>query len=37
VVCDRRVCDLPFAAGVDPVRYVFDRTDAGGVGTTASP
>jgi uncharacterized protein with NAD-binding domain and iron-sulfur cluster len=33
VVYDRRVCELPFAAGVDtPVQYVFDRTEAGGVG-----
>ena len=33
VVYDRRVCDLPFAAGVGtPVQYVFDRTEAGGVG-----
>jgi hydroxysqualene dehydroxylase len=33
VVYDRRVCDLPFAAGVDtPVQYVFDRGEAGGVG-----
>jgi hydroxysqualene dehydroxylase len=29
VVYDRRVCDLPFAAGVGtPVQYVFDRTAA---------
>jgi uncharacterized protein with NAD-binding domain and iron-sulfur cluster len=33
VVYDRRVCELPFAAGVrTPVQYVFDRTEAGGVG-----
>jgi hypothetical protein len=33
VVYDRRVCELPFAAGVGtPVQYVFDRTEAGGVG-----
>jgi hydroxysqualene dehydroxylase len=33
VVYDRHVCDPPFAAGVDtPVQYVFDRSDAGGVG-----
>ncbi len=33
VVYDRVVCELPFAAGVGtPVQYVFDRTDAGGVG-----
>jgi squalene-associated FAD-dependent desaturase len=32
VVYDRRVCDLPFAAGVDtPVQYVFDRTEAVGL------
>jgi squalene-associated FAD-dependent desaturase len=32
VVYDRRVCDLPFAAGVGtPVQYVFDRSEAGGV------
>jgi squalene-associated FAD-dependent desaturase len=32
VVYDRRVCDLPFAAGVDtPVQYVFDRTEAAGL------
>jgi len=32
VVYDRRVCDLPFAAGVDtPVQYVFDRTEAIGL------
>jgi squalene-associated FAD-dependent desaturase len=33
VVYDLRVCDLPFAAGVDtPVQYVFDRTKAVGLG-----
>ncbi len=33
VVYDRRVCELPFAAGVrTPVQYVFDRSEAGGVG-----
>jgi squalene-associated FAD-dependent desaturase len=33
VVYDRRVCELPFAAGVGtPVQYVFDRGAAGGVG-----
>jgi uncharacterized protein with NAD-binding domain and iron-sulfur cluster len=33
VVYNRRVCELPFAAGVGtPVQYVFDRTEAGGVG-----
>jgi hydroxysqualene dehydroxylase len=33
VVYDRRVCDLPFAAGVGtPVQYVFDRTAAAGLG-----
>ncbi len=33
VVYDRRVCELPFAAGVGtPVQYVFDRSEAGGVG-----
>jgi squalene-associated FAD-dependent desaturase len=32
VVYDRRVCELPFAAGVGtPVQYVFDRSEAGGV------
>lgn len=32
VVYDRRVCDLPFAAGVGtPVQYVFDRTEAAGL------
>lgn len=32
IVYDRRVCDLPFAAGVDtPVQYVFDRTEATGL------
>ncbi|HWW32190.1 MAG TPA: hydroxysqualene dehydroxylase HpnE [Steroidobacteraceae bacterium] len=31
VVYDRRVCEEPFAAGVDtPVQYVFDRTEAAG-------
>jgi len=31
VVYDRRVCDVPFAAGVGtPVQYVFDRTSAAG-------
>jgi squalene-associated FAD-dependent desaturase len=34
VVYDRRVCELPFAAGVrTPVQYVFDRSEAGGVGS----
>jgi squalene-associated FAD-dependent desaturase len=34
VVYDRRVCELPFAAGVDtPVQYVFDRTAAVGLRT----
>ena len=33
VVYDRTVCDLPFVGGVEsPVQYVFDRSDAGGVG-----
>jgi len=33
VVYDRSVCELPFVGGVDsPVQYVFDRSDAGGVG-----
>jgi squalene-associated FAD-dependent desaturase len=33
VVYDRVVCEQPFAAGVrSPVQYVFDRSDAGGVG-----
>ncbi len=33
VVYNRRVCELPFAAGVGtPVQYVFDRGEAGGVG-----
>ncbi len=33
VVYDRVVCDPPFAAGVGtPVQYLFDRSDAGGVG-----
>ncbi|HEX4836923.1 MAG TPA: FAD-dependent oxidoreductase, partial [Solirubrobacteraceae bacterium] len=32
VVYDRRVCELPFAAGVGtPVQYVFDRTEAAGL------
>ncbi|HEX4114372.1 MAG TPA: hydroxysqualene dehydroxylase HpnE [Solirubrobacteraceae bacterium] len=32
VVYDRRVCDLPFAAGVGtPVQYVFDRGKAAGL------
>ncbi len=32
VVYDRRVCELPFAAGVGtPVQYVFDRTAAAGL------
>lgn len=32
VVYDRKVCDLPFAAGVEtPVQYVFDRTEAVGL------
>lgn len=32
VVYDRRVCDLPFAAGVGtPVQYIFDRTSAAGL------
>jgi squalene-associated FAD-dependent desaturase len=32
VVFDRRVLDVPFAAGVDtPVQYVFDRTASSGV------
>ncbi len=32
VVYDRRVCELPFAAGVGtPVQYVFDRTAAAGI------
>jgi squalene-associated FAD-dependent desaturase len=31
IVYDRRVCDVPFAAGVGtPVQYVFDRTQAAG-------
>jgi squalene-associated FAD-dependent desaturase len=31
VLYDRRVCELPFAAGIEtPVQYVFDRTRAGG-------
>jgi squalene-associated FAD-dependent desaturase len=34
VVYDRRVMDLPFAAGVrTPVQFVFDRTDSSGVET----
>jgi squalene-associated FAD-dependent desaturase len=33
VVYDRKVCELSFAAGVGtPVQYVFDRSEAGGVG-----
>jgi squalene-associated FAD-dependent desaturase len=33
VVYDRRVCDVGFAAGVGtPVQYVFDRTEAVGIG-----
>jgi squalene-associated FAD-dependent desaturase len=33
VVYDRRVCELPFAAGVGtPVQYLFDRTAAAGLG-----
>jgi squalene-associated FAD-dependent desaturase len=33
IVYDRRVLELPFAAGVDtPVQYVFDRTASAGVG-----
>jgi hydroxysqualene dehydroxylase len=33
VVYDRVVCEQPFAAGVGtPVQYVFDRSEAGGVG-----
>lgn len=33
VVYERRVCDLFFCAGVDtPAQYVFDRTDAVGLG-----
>jgi protoporphyrinogen oxidase len=33
VVYDRRVCEWPFAAGVEsPVQYTFDRGAAGGVG-----
>ncbi len=33
VVYDRTVCQLPFVGGVQsPVQYVFDRTDAAGVG-----
>jgi squalene-associated FAD-dependent desaturase len=34
VVYDRVVCEQPFAAGVrTPVQYVFDRSEAGGVGS----
>ena len=34
VVYDRRVMDLPFAAGVGtPVQYVFDRTESSGIET----
>lgn len=33
IVYDRRVCDLQFAAGVGtPVQYVFDRSEAAGLG-----
>ena len=33
VVYDRVVCELPFAGGIQsPVQYVFDRSDAAGVG-----
>jgi hydroxysqualene dehydroxylase len=33
IVYDRRVCDLRFAAGVGtPVQYVFDRSEAAGLG-----
>ena len=33
VVYDRNVCEFPFVGGVEsPVQYVFDRSDAGGVG-----
>ena len=33
IVYDRRVCDLRFAAGVrTPVQYVFDRSEAAGLG-----
>jgi hydroxysqualene dehydroxylase len=33
VVYDRRVCELGFAAGVGtPVQYLFDRTEAAGLG-----
>jgi squalene-associated FAD-dependent desaturase len=33
IVYDRRVLELPFAAGVDsPVQYVFDRTESAGLG-----
>jgi squalene-associated FAD-dependent desaturase len=32
IVYDRRVCELPFAAGQDtPIQYLFDRTDAAGL------
>jgi uncharacterized protein with NAD-binding domain and iron-sulfur cluster len=32
IVYDKRVCDVPFAAGVGtPVQYVFDRTVAAGL------
>jgi squalene-associated FAD-dependent desaturase len=34
IVYDRRVLELPFAAGVDtPVQWVFDRTESAGVAT----
>jgi squalene-associated FAD-dependent desaturase len=34
VVYDRRVMELPFAAGVGtPVQFVFDRTETSGIGT----
>ncbi len=37
VVYDRRVCELPFCAGVDtPVQYVFDRTEAVGLADRRS-
>jgi squalene-associated FAD-dependent desaturase len=33
VVYDRNVCEFPFVGGAEsPVQYVFDRSDAGGVG-----
>ena len=38
VVYDRRVLELPFAAGVDtPVQYVFDRTESAGARPRAVP